>query len=424
VSTLDRSRAGDLELDDEAALAFTSLLASKTRGETVTQEELVDAIHRVELSAPLIASLVERINAAGLTFDEAIEPATEETEATEATNGAAPHRKRRAIDADRRLVEHKASSSADPVQVYLSEIGNVPLLSAEREFELATAFEAGLAAQRRLERHQAALSGEGPKADELSSRHVRNLRVAIRKGEAAKDELIEANLRLVVSIAKRYRNRGLPFLDLIQEGNLGLMRAVEKFDPHKGFKFSTYATWWIRQAITRSIADQARTIRIPVHLVEVINRVIATQRQMTQEFGREATAEEIAAQLDLSPEKVRDLLRLDQDTISLEQPMGEDDFVLSDTIVDQGTASPDATASKHLLDEAIKEVLGQLDERERQVVTLRFGLEDGKVSTLDEVGRAFGITRERVRQIEVKTMAKLRRPERSTQLRGFLDGEE
>jgi len=418
VSTVDRSRADDLDLDDAAALAFATLLASKSPGESVTQEELVEAIHRVELSAPLIASLVERLEAAGLTLDEAIEPTSQDAE------GAASHRKRRAIDVDRRLGEHRGTSSADPVQVYLSEIGNVPLLSAEREFELATDFEAGIAAHARLDRHLAAVEGEGPKADELSSRHVRNLRVAIRKGEAAKAELIEANLRLVVSIAKRYRNRGLPFLDLIQEGNLGLMRAVEKFDPHKGFKFSTYATWWIRQAITRSIADQARTIRIPVHLVEVINRVIATQRQMTQEFGREATAEEIAAQLDLSPEKVRDLLRLDQDTISLEQPMGEDDFVLSDTIVDQGTASPDATASKHLLDDAIKEVLGQLDERERQVVTLRFGLEDGKVSTLDEVGRAFGITRERVRQIEVKTMAKLRRPERSTQLRGFLDGEE
>ena len=418
MSTLDRSRADDLDLDDEAALAFATLLASKSPGDVVSQEELVDAIHRVELSAQLIEALVERIEAAGLSLEEVVEPST-----TEHAEEPAP-RRRRTLDVDRRLGEHKSSSSADPVQVYLSEIGNVPLLSAEREFELATDFEAGQAAKERLSRHEAALSGEGPKGDELSTRHVRTLRTTIRKGEAAKAELIEANLRLVVSIAKRYRNRGLPFLDLIQEGNLGLMRAVEKFDPHKGFKFSTYATWWIRQAITRSIADQARTIRIPVHLVEVINRVIATQRQMTQEFGREATAEEIAAQLDLSPEKVRDLLRLDQDTISLEQPMGEDDFVLSDTIEDQGMASPDATAAKHLLDDAIKEVLGQLDERERQVVTLRFGLEDGKVSTLDEVGRAFGITRERVRQIEVKTMAKLRRPERSTALRGFLDGEE
>jgi RNA polymerase primary sigma factor len=417
VSTLDGSRAGasDLDLDYEASSAFAALLASKEAGGTITLEELVEAIHRAELSEQLIASLVERIEAAGLTL--------EDDEVT-AAHEDAPARKRPPVDTDRRLGEYRSSSSADPVQVYLSEIGNVPLLSQEREFELATGFEAGQAAAERLARHESALAGEGPRSDEVSSRQVRNLRATIRRGEAAKAELIEANLRLVVSIAKRYRNRGLPFLDLIQEGNLGLMRAVEKFDPHKGFKFSTYATWWIRQAITRSIADQARTIRIPVHLVEVINRVIATQRQMTQEFGREATSEEIAAQLDMTPEKVRDLLRLDQDTISLEQPMGEDDFVLSDTIVDQGTASPDATAAKHLLDEAIREVLGQLDERERQVVTLRFGLDGRKVATLDEVGRAFGITRERVRQIEVKTMAKLRRPERSTQLRGFLDGED
>jgi RNA polymerase primary sigma factor len=400
-------------LDDEAAAAFAELLSSKERGDVVTQEELVEAIHRVELSEALIVSLVEQIEAAGLTL-------AADVHAEGVDEPAAPARERRS--SSRRAAEVHSSSS-DAVQVYLSDIGHVPLLDAEREFELATTYVAGQAAADRLARHEEA-QAEGDDDDVLSSRQVRNLKVAIKRAEGAKEQLIEANLRLVVSIAKRYRNRGLPFLDLIQEGNLGLMRAVEKFDPYKGFKFSTYATWWIRQAITRSIADQARTIRIPVHLVEVINRVIATQRQMTQEFGREATPDEIAAQLDLTPAKVRDLLRLDQDTISLEQPMGEDDFVLSDTIVDQGMASPDATAAKHLLDEAIREVLGQLDDRERQVVIMRFGLEDGKVATLDEVGRTFGITRERVRQIEVKTMAKLRRPERSTQLRGFLDSEE
>ena len=317
-----------------------------------------------------------------------------------------------------------SGSTDDGVQVYLSEIGHVALLDQSQEFQLATTYEAGEVARTRLLRHEEALAGTGPAEDELSSRQVRNLKVAIRKGDEAKAQLTEANLRLVVSIAKRYRNRGVPFLDLIQEGNLGLMRAVEKFDPHKGFKFSTYATWWIRQAITRAVADQSRTIRIPVHLVEIINRVIATQRQMTQELGRDVTPEELAAQLDMPVEKVADLIRLNQDTISLEQPMGDEDFVLSDTIVDHGMASPDATASKHLLDDAVREVLGQLDDRERQVVIMRFGLEDGKVATLDEVGKAFGITRERVRQIEVKTIAKLRRPERSTPLRGFLDGEE
>ena len=415
MSTIDPTLANADGLDPEATEALAALLASKAAGDVVTQEELVEAIHRAELSDELIKSIVEQIEAAGLTLIHEIDEAP-------SANGSSPQRAPRTVT--RRAQGQYISGSADTVQVYLSEIGHVELLDGAREFELATTFEAGQAATERLARHTAAVAGEGPATDTLSDRQVRNLRATIARGSLAKDQLIEANLRLVVSIAKKYRNRGMPFLDLIQEGNLGLMRAVEKFDPHKGFKFSTYATWWIRQAITRSIADQARTIRIPVHLVEIINRVIATQRQMTQELGREATPEEIASQLDMTPVKVRDLLRLDQDTISLEQPMGEDDFVLSDTIVDQGMASPDATASKHLLDEAIREVLGQLDDRERQVVTMRFGLEDGKVATLDEVGRTFGITRERVRQIEVKTMAKLRRPERSTQLRGFLDAEE
>ena len=413
--SVDGGRARkELGLDAIAEAELALLLGSKEAGDAVSQEELMEAIHRVELSDELIAGLVERIEAAGLSMslDERPDPELEPVD-------VAPVRALR-----RRPVHRSPSGSSDAVQAYLSEIGHVPLLDADREFHLATTFLAGQAAAERLARHEAGVDGTGSKDDVLSSRQVRNLKVTVARGEEAKSELIQANLRLVVSIAKRYRHRGLPFLDLIQEGNLGLMRAVEKFDPHKGFKFSTYATWWIRQAITRSIADQARTIRIPVHLVETINRVIATQRQLTQELGREATPEETAAQLDLSPEKVA------------RAASARSRHHLAGTADGRGRlralrhnrrsrdASPDATAAKHLLDEAIREVLGQLDERERQVVTLRFGLEDGKVSTLDEVGRTFGITRERVRQIEVKTMAKLRRPERSTQLRGFLDTED
>jgi RNA polymerase primary sigma factor len=308
-----------------------------------------------------------------------------------------------------------AGPGADPVHTYLKEIGKVPLLDAALEVELAQRILSGTEAAARLELAQDGAVGHGDRsrASEMT---------AIRRGQAAKGALIEANLRLVVSIAKRYRNRGMAFLDLIQEGNLGLMRAVEKFDHTKGFKFSTYATWWIRQAITRAIADQARTIRIPVHMVETINKVVWAQRQLLQELGREPTARELAQQVDFSVERVREIQQINQDTVSLEQPMGdEDDFSLSDLIEDRGAVVPDDAATRIMLDEAVREALGHLAPREQDVVRLRFGLDDGKVRTLEEVGKAFGVTRERIRQIEAKTLAKLRRPDSAQLLRDYLD---
>jgi len=305
-------------------------------------------------------------------------------------------------------------SAADPVHMYLKEIGKVKLLDASLEVELAERIVAGNEAAARLASFD---GGVGEAYPERSAD-----RMLVRRGQAAKEALIEANLRLVVSIAKRYRNRGLAFLDLIQEGNLGLMRAVEKFDHTKGFKFSTYATWWIRQAITRAIADQARTIRIPVHMVETINKVVWAQRQLLQELGREPSAEEVAGRVDFTIERVREIQRINQDTVSLEQPMGdEDDFSLSDLIEDREAIVPDDAAARMMLDDAVREALGHLSLREQDVVRLRFGLDDGKIRTLEEVGKAFGVTRERIRQIEAKTLAKLRRPESAQLLRDYLD---
>ena len=305
----------------------------------------------------------------------------------------------------------KAGPTSDPVRLYLKEIGKVPLLSAAQEVDLAQAVEAGLFAVERL---------GAPGA--LSEALRRDLQAVAVAGVLAKRSLVEANLRLVVSIAKRYVGRGMLFLDLIQEGNLGLIRAVEKFDYVRGFKFSTYATWWIRQAITRAIADQARTIRIPVHMVETINRVVRMQRQLLQERGREPTPEELGAALDLPPAKVVEIQGLAREPVSLDTPVGQtDDSHLGDFIEDVDAVVPVDAASFLLLREQLGHVLHQLTDREKTVIELRFGLTDGRPRTLEEVGQEFGVTRERIRQIESKTLLKLRHPSRAAKLRDYLD---
>ena len=305
--------------------------------------------------------------------------------------------------------------TGDPVRMYLKEIGKVPLLTAAEEIDLAMKIEAGVAATEELD----CAEDEG---GELERREKRRLGRIEQVGIDAKQQLIEANLRLVVSIAKRYVGRGMLFLDLIQEGNLGLIRAVEKFDYTKGFKFSTYATWWIRQAITRAIADQARTIRIPVHMVETINKLVRIQRQLLQELGREPSPEEIGKEMGLPAERVREIQKISQEPVSLETPIGEEeDSQLGDFIEDDAAVVPPDAASFSMLQEQLSKVLDGLAERERKVISLRFGLEDGHPRTLEEVGREFGVTRERIRQIESKTLAKLRHPSRSSKLKDYLE---
>ncbi len=313
-----------------------------------------------------------------------------------------------------------SSFSADPVRVYLKEIGRVPLLVASEEVALAKRIERGSIASERLAEMEAAGYSSG-----LDFVTRKALKRDIKDGDDARSALTQANLRLVVSIAKRYANRGMHLLDLIQEGNLGLMRAVEKFDYTKGFKFSTYATWWIRQAITRAIADQARTIRIPVHMVESINKVHRMQRQMTQELERDPTIDELARRIEMTPARVREIRMISQDTLSLDSPVGEaDDSNLADFIEDQQAEEPAEMATRRMLGSAVLEALSELNDREKQVVALRFGLgEDATPRTLEEVGREFGVTRERIRQIEAKTLAKLRHPQRSQKLRDYLEGD-
>lgn len=313
-------------------------------------------------------------------------------------------------------------SVEDPVRMYLKEIGKVPLLSADEEIELAQNMEDGAVATEKINVLKGRLDGASEEEKAEIKEEIKTLQRDVDKGADAKKRLAEANLRLVVSIAKRYVGRGMLFLDLIQEGNLGLIKAVEKFDYKKGYKFSTYATWWIRQAITRAIADQARTIRIPVHMVETINKLIRVSRQLLQELGREPSPEEIAKEMNMPVERVREILKISQEPVSLETPIGEEeDSHLGDFIKDDNVPVPADAAAFTLLKEQLEEVLGTLTEREQKVLTLRFGLEDGRARTLEEVGKEFDVTRERIRQIEAKALRKLRHPSRSRKLKDYLE---
>jgi len=313
-------------------------------------------------------------------------------------------------------------SVEDPVRMYLKEIGKVPLLSADEEIELAQNMEDGAVAIEKINVLKGRLDGASEEENAEIKEEIKTLQRDVDKGADAKKRLAEANLRLVVSIAKRYVGRGMLFLDLIQEGNLGLIKAVEKFDYKKGYKFSTYATWWIRQAITRAIADQARTIRIPVHMVETINKLIRVSRQLLQELGREPSPEEIAKEMSMPVERVREILKISQEPVSLETPIGEEeDSHLGDFIKDDNVPVPADAAAFTLLKEQLEEVLGTLTEREQKVLTLRFGLEDGRARTLEEVGKEFNVTRERIRQIEAKALRKLRHPSRSRKLKDYLE---
>lgn len=313
-------------------------------------------------------------------------------------------------------------SVEDPVRMYLKEIGKVPLLSADEEIELAQNMEDGAVATEKINVLKGRIDGASEEEKAEIKEEIKTLQRDVDKGADAKKRLAEANLRLVVSIAKRYVGRGMLFLDLIQEGNLGLIKAVEKFDYKKGYKFSTYATWWIRQAITRAIADQARTIRIPVHMVETINKLIRVSRQLLQELGREPSPEEIAKEMNMPVERVREILKISQEPVSLETPIGEEeDSHLGDFIKDDNVPVPADAAAFTLLKELLEEVLGTLTEREQKVLTLRFGLEDGRARTLEEVGKEFNVTRERIRQIEAKALRKLRHPSRSRKLKDYLE---
>ena len=404
---------------EETKKAAAQVAAEEILEEELEEDLLEDDSIEPDLSKPDKTTEDDSVEAdASLSDDELLEgiPQEELKAAAEITVPRVSSKTKTARTRKYNSDNSVAMLTGDPVRMYLQEIGKVSLLTAAEEVDLAMKIEAGVEAMAQLD------ASEEEGGVPLERRERRRLSRIEQVGLDAKQQLIEANLRLVVSIAKRYVGRGMLFLDLIQEGNLGLIRAVEKFDYTKGFKFSTYATWWIRQAITRAIADQARTIRIPVHMVETINKLVRIQRQLLQSLGREPTPEEIAEEMGLTPERVREIQKISQEPVSLETPIGEEeDSQLGDFIEDDAAVVPPDAASFSMLQEQLAKTLEGLAERERKVITLRFGLEDGHPRTLEEVGREFGVTRERIRQIESKTLAKLRHPSRSQKLKDYLE---
>ena len=404
---------------EETKKAAAQVAAEEILEEELEEDLLEDDSIEPDLSKPDKTTEDDSVEAdASLSDDELLEgiPQEELKAAAEITVPRVSSKTKTARTRKYNSDNFVAMLTGDPVRMYLKEIGKVSLLTAAEEVDLAMKIEAGVEAMAQLD------ASEEEGGVPLERRERRRLSRIEQVGLDAKQQLIEANLRLVVSIAKRYVGRGMLFLDLIQEGNLGLIRAVEKFDYTKGFKFSTYATWWIRQAITRAIADQARTIRIPVHMVETINKLVRIQRQLLQSLGREPTHEEIAEEMGLTPERVREIQKISQEPVSLETPIGEEeDSQLGDFIEDDAAVVPPDAASFSMLQEQLAKTLEGLAERERKVITLRFGLEDGHPRTLEEVGREFGVTRERIRQIESKTLAKLRHPSRSQKLKDYLE---
>ncbi len=431
-----------VELTGDLQKAFEKLMTtSQAQSMSITEEDIQVSLRDVDIDADELGDLYDALRSQGVEIGPVAAAASEDEFADDDIEHLALDEEeidedaRDARQAEKILAEVMGAASkkskrraraqrtdasttlltGDPVRLYLKEIGKVSLLDAKQEVTLAKKIEAGVEATEKLEAYEA---GEL----ELERKDLRKLMRIEQEGLDAKQELTSANLRLVVSIAKRYVGRGLQFLDLIQEGNLGLIRAVEKFDYTKGFKFSTYATWWIRQAITRAIADQARTIRIPVHMVETINKLVRVQRQLLQDLGRDPLPEEIAEEMGISADRVREIQKISQEPVSLETPIGEEeDSQLGDFIEDAGAIAPPDAASDSMLHEQLDQVLDGLADRERKVIKLRFGLEDGHPRTLEEVGREFGVTRERIRQIESKTLSKLRHPSRSGKLKDYME---